>query len=158
MVAEEKAKEVTPSLDIVQSLVVVAEVLVEAVATRTTVGVLSLVLEVAQAQAQVLRMEDKAGRGVVIPEVVEEMGAVVEPQGQAGEPTAVTVRHGHMDAEMAAVQVPQENQESMAATAATAEHQVVAAAVPQAKVTEALTEEATEGTEPEAKLEFIAGR
>ena len=136
----------------------VAEVLVEAVATRPTVGVLSLVLEVAQAQAQGLRMEDKAGRGVVIPEVVEEMGAVVEPQGQAGEPTAVMVRHGHMDAEMAAVQVPQENQESMAATAATAERQVVVAAVPQAKVTEALTEEATEGTEPEAKLEFIHGR
>ena len=158
MVAEEKAKEVTPSLDIVQSLVGVAEVLVEAVATRTTVGVLSLVLEVAQALDKVLRMEDKAGRGVVIPEVVEEMGAVVEPQGQAGEPTAVMVRHGHMDAEMAAVQVPQENQESMAATAATAERQVVAAAVPQAKVTEALTEEATEGTEPEAKLEFIHGR
>ena len=137
---------------------VVAEVLVEAVATRTTVGVLSLVLEVAQAQAQGLRMEDKAGLGVVIPEVVQEMAAVVEPHRQAGEPTAVMVRHGHMDAEMAAVQVPQENQESMAATAATAERQAAEAVVPQAKVTEALTEEATEGTEPEAKLEFIHGR
>ena len=158
MVAEEKAKEVTPSLDIVQSLVVVAEVLVEAVATRTTVGVLSLVLEVAQAQAQGLRMEDKAGRGVVIPEVVEEMGAVVEPQGQAGEPTAVMVRHGHMDAEMAAVQVPQENQESMAATAVTAELQAGEEVVPQAKVTEALTEVGTAVMEQEAKLEFIHGR
>ena len=136
----------------------VEEVLVEAVATRTTVGVLSLVLEVAQAQAQVLRMEDKAVLGVNGKEAVEEMEAAVEPHRQAGEPTAVMVRHGHMDAEMAAVQVPQENQESMAATAATAERQVVEAAVPQAKVTEALTEEATEGTEPEAKLEFIHGR
>ena len=154
----EQDREVTHFLDLVQSLVVVVEVLVEAVATKTTVDVLSSVLEVEQAQGKVLPMEDKAVCGVNGKTVLEEMVAAVEPQGQAEEPTAVMVRHGHMDAETAAEEARQGNQESMAAMAATAERQVVVVEVLEVKVTEAQTEEATLVTGPEAKLEFIAGR
>lgn len=152
LVEEEKAQALTPWQETVQNMAEVEEVLVEAVVPLTTVGVPSMVLEVAQAQGKELRMEDKVDVGVIGQQ------EAVEQRGQAEEPMAVMVRHGHMDAEMEVAAVPQDNQASMAATAATVERQVAEVGVLEAKVTEVQTEEATRVTGPEAKLEFIAGR
>ena len=148
----EQDREVTHFLDLVQSLVVVVEVLVEAVVPLTTVGVPSMVLEVVQAQGQELRMEDKVDVGVIGQQ------EVVAQQGQAEGLMAVMVRHGHMDVVPVAVEGQQDNQELTVVTVVTAERQVVGEEVLEAKVTEVLMEEAMQEMEQEEKLESIHGR
>ena len=152
LVEEEKAQALTLWQETVQNMAEVVEVLVEAVVPLTTVGVPSMVLEVAQAQGKELRMEDKVDVGVIGQQ------EVVAQQGQAEGPMAVMVRHGLMDAVMVAVEEQQDNQELTAVTVGMAERQVVGEEVLEAKVTEVLMEEAMQEMEQEGKLESIHGR
>ena len=152
LVEEEKAQALTPWQETVQNMAEVEEVLVEAVVPLTTVGVPSMVLEVAQAQGKELRMEDKVDVGVIGQQ------EAVEQRGQAEEPMAVMVRHGHMDVVTVAVEEQQDNQELTVVTVGMAERQVVGEEVLEAKVTEVLMEEAMQEMEQEGKLESIHGR
>ena len=152
LVEEEKAQALTLWQETVQNMAEVEEVLVEAVVPLTTVGVPSMVLEVAQAQGKELRMEDKVDVGVIGQQ------EAVEQRGQAEEPMAVMVRHGHMDVVTVAVEEQQDNQELTVVTVGMAERQVVGEEVLEAKVTEVLMEEAMQEMEQEGNLEFIHGR
>ena len=151
MGAEERAREATQTLDIVQSSVEVAEVSVEAVVPLTTVGVLSLVQEAVQAQGKALRVVDKAGLGAdgTQPEVV------LREDEQL---TAVMVRLGHMDVATEVVPEAQDNQELMGVMGVMGVPQAVEEEVPEAKATAAVQAVVLAVMEPEAKLEYIVGR
>ena len=151
LVEEEKAQALTLWQETVQNMAEVVEVLGEAVVPLTTVGVPSMVLEVAQAQGKELRMEDKVDVGVI-----GQQEAVVLREDE--QPTAVMVRHGLLAVVMVAVVEVQENQELMVVMVAMGEPQAVEEEVLEDKVTGEGQEEVQAVMEEEGKLGFFLGK